>query len=115
MNVRIALASSDGVWVNEHFGRAGSFLIFGLHDGEWTLLERRRNTPGCSEHSHAEGSLERTAELIGDCRGVVIQQIGAAAFDLLAGKGILPFMFNGTVQDTLKLLKQSKFLKTERH
>ena len=41
MDVKIAVASSDGETVNEHFGRAVSFRIYRLHDAGYKLLEVR--------------------------------------------------------------------------
>ena len=39
MDVKIAIASSDGLTVNEHFGRAHSFIIYRLHDAGYEFVE----------------------------------------------------------------------------
>ena len=39
MEVQVAMASSDGVYVNEHFGRARTFMIYRFTAGEWEHIE----------------------------------------------------------------------------
>ena len=111
MGVRIAVASSDGQEVNSHFGRARRFLIYELVDGVWQLIEERENLPACIGQEHSDDALERTAELIADCRGVVVEQIGSGAVDLLLARRIMPFMLAGTVEDALLTLQDSRRFK----
>ena len=112
MNIKVAIASNDGVSVNEHFGRARTFMIYRFAAGEWEHLENRENQPSCAGHEHNDDLLEQTAELIADCWGVVIVQIGPTAFDLLISRRVLPFVLDGSVEGALKTLRGSKqFLK----
>ena len=55
--MRIAVASSDGKMVNEHFGRATQFLVMDVHDGKIELVEARESAPACgtSEYSRSRG------------------------------------------------------------
>ncbi|HJV64513.1 MAG TPA: NifB/NifX family molybdenum-iron cluster-binding protein [Geomonas sp.] len=110
MEIKVALASSDGISVDEHFGRAARFLIYRLHNGDWELLETRENDPACSGHQHADHLLEQSAALIADCRGVAVAQIGPTAFDLLVGKCIYPLVLAIPVQDALSAFRKSKFI-----
>lgn len=108
MGFKVALASSDDVSVNEHFGRAKRFVIYEFENGNWTHLGSRENRPACAGQEHNDGLLEQTVELIADCRAVVIAQIGSTATDLLLGHRILPFMLSGTIADALSTLEGSK-------
>ena len=45
MDVKIAIASSDGLTVNEHFGRAHCFRIYRLNDAGYEFVELRENIP----------------------------------------------------------------------
>lgn len=110
MAVQVALASSDGTRVDQHFGRAHRFFIYRLSEGGWEYLETRENKPACSGHEHADGLLEQSAELIRDCRGVAVSHIGATAIDLLLAWRILPFVLEGDLTDALATLKQSKLI-----
>lgn len=108
MGFKVAIASSDNVTVNEHFGRASRFVIYEFGDGEWTYLGNRDNQPACAGHEHNDNLLEQTVELIADCRAVVISQIGSTATDLLLGRRILPFMLSGPIDEVLKTVEGSK-------
>ncbi len=111
MAIRVAVASSDGKTVNEHFGRTGSFLIFRLAGDQWQQVEERPNLPACSGQRHDDNLLERTAELLSDCRGVVVSQIGPAAMDTLLYRHILPFVLDGTIADALAVVLASKLFR----
>ena len=108
MGVMVAVASSDDISVNEHFGRAKRFIIYEFEAGEWKRIDSRDNQPACAGHEHNDDLLERTAELIADCRAVVISQIGSTATDLLLGRRILPFMLSGPIDEVLKTVEGSK-------
>jgi nitrogen fixation protein NifX len=110
MEVRVALASSDGITVDQHFGRASRFLIYRLRDGLWEHLEDRVNRPACAGQEHGHHTLERSAELLLDCRGVAVAQIGVAAVDVLVARRILPFVLTGTVREALATLQNSKLI-----
>ncbi len=108
MEIKVAVASSDGKTVNEHFGRTRSFLIYRLTGDQWRQVEERTNLPACSGRQHDDNLLERTAELLSDCRGVVVSQIGPTAMDTLLYRNILPFVLNDTVDDALAVVLASK-------
>ncbi|MFZ4858308.1 MAG: NifB/NifX family molybdenum-iron cluster-binding protein [Desulfuromonadaceae bacterium] len=108
MDVKIAVASSDGVTVDQHFGRARSFRIYRLHDSGYEFLENRDNETACSGGTHDDNALEAAATRISDCRGVVVAQIGAGAIDALIMHRILPFTLPGTVEEAFETLIKSK-------
>jgi nitrogen fixation protein NifX len=108
MGVRVAVASSDGTRVNDHFGRARSFRIYQRTEDAWVFLENRENLPACVGHEHAAAALERTADLIADCRAVVVEQVGSGAVDVLLARRIMPFMLAGTVEEALTTLLDSR-------
>ena len=46
MAYKVAVTSSDGKFINQHFGRAQQFLIFEIDDeGDYKFLELRKNDP----------------------------------------------------------------------
>nr|WP_279383518.1 NifB/NifX family molybdenum-iron cluster-binding protein [Methanobacterium formicicum] len=60
MSIKVAVASSDGKYINQHFGMASQFLIFQLDDnGTHKFLELRENKPACSTEGHSELSMEK--------------------------------------------------------
>lgn len=108
MDVKIAVASNDGVTVNEHFGRAPAFRIYRLHDDGYELLEVRDNVPPCVGQAHDDDALARSARLIKDCRGVVAAQVGPGAIDALIGQRIMAFTLPGTVDEAFDAIIKTK-------
>ncbi len=107
MAIRIAVATNDGKMVNEHFGKAGRFLIFILDNAGYDLLEERKTSLSCSDQGHSDDLLERKADLISDCKAVVISRIGPGATDLLIERGVVPFSFQGSVREALAVVAGS--------
>jgi predicted Fe-Mo cluster-binding NifX family protein len=108
MDVKIAVASSDGTTVNEHFGRAKAFRIYRLHDEGHDFLELWENTPACGGQQHDDDVLDKAAEGISDCMGIVAAQIGPGVIDALIDHRILGFTMSGSIDEALKTLRVSK-------
>jgi nitrogen fixation protein NifX len=111
MEVKIAVASSDGINVDQHFGRARSFWIYRLNDKGYEYLEKRENDAPCSGQSHNDNALELAARRLSDCRGVVAAQIGPGAIDVLICHRIMAFTLPGTIEEAFEaLIKTKRFL-----
>ena len=108
MDVKIAVASSNGETVNEHFGRARLFRIYRLRDTGYELLELRETPPKCTGQQHSDDALEQAAQLISDCRGVVAAQIGPGAIDALLGHRIMAFTLPGSIDEAFAALVRAK-------
>ena len=106
MEIKIAVASSDGQTVNQHFGRARQFRIYRLNTNGFEYIEERTTVPACSGQQHSDYGLEQTAALISDCQAVVVSQIGAGAIDLLIAQRTLPFALEGSIDEALATLLQ---------
>lgn len=109
MSYKVAVASSDGKFINQHFGRASRFLIFEIKDdGEFKFLAIRENTPLCDGMEHNDDLLARTVDLISDCRAVLVSRIGPGATEALVSRRIRPYEFTGFIEDVLKRLILSR-------
>jgi len=118
MKIRIAVASSDGLNVDQHFGRAQHFRIYQLNENNFDFIEERISHPPCSEHQHSDHLLDQAAEHISDCQGVIACQIGPGAVDVLLIRRILPFTMEGSVDEALKTLlatNRFKHLRSKSH
>jgi predicted Fe-Mo cluster-binding NifX family protein len=110
MEIKIAVASSDGVNVNQHFGRATKFRIYRLDTDSYEYIEERATVPACSGQQHSDYGLEQTAALITDCQGVVVSQIGAGAIDVCIAQRTLPFSLEGSIDEAMQtLIKSNRF------
>lgn len=82
-NYLIAVASSDGIVVNNHFGRAGSFYIYEVNDDESIdFFEKREVTPICDGGNHSEERLKENLLIFQDCRYLLVSRIGSGAADM---------------------------------
>jgi len=105
MSKRVAVASNDGKYINQHFGHATQFLIFDLEmDGNFKFIEIRRNSPTCHGGEHVSGVLENTYKILRDVDMVMVSQIGPGASQFLLSKNIQPLMTPGFIEDELKKL-----------
>lgn len=105
MSIKVAVASSDGKYINQHFGMASQFLIFELdEDGTHKFLELRENKPACSTEGHSELSMEESVKLISDCQAVLAGQIGPGAIDILLKNNIDPYIAPTFIEDALEQL-----------
>ena len=116
MAYRVAVASSDGKVINQHFGRSRQFLIFEIAEsGEWTFVELRENTPPCEMGEHHEDDMRRTAELLSDCNTVLSSQIGPGAEQILREKGITAYSITDFIDRALKKLVDHDRRQKDKH
>lgn len=102
MPYKIAIASSDGKFVNQHFGKAQQFLIVELKDnGSYEFLETRKNKPACTVEGH-DSTIDASMDIISDCEAVLVSQVGPGAADLLIERGIQPVIIPMLIDDALK-------------
>ena len=98
---RIAAASTDGLHVNEHFGKATRFLIYDVDD-QISWIEDRP-TESLSEddpgHPFDADKFGRIASLLKDCSKVYVSRIGDTPAVKLKEMGIEPVVFQGAIGD----------------
>ncbi len=104
MKIKVAVASSDEKFVNEHFGRTQQFLVFELNDNRVEFYELRKNTPPCNGQSHNEDLMLSTIEMLSDCAAIVVSQIGPGAFERLARHGLQAYVIPDFIDDALQQL-----------
>lgn len=106
MAYKVAVASSDGKVINQHFGRATKFLIFEINNDKFKFLEQRDASPFCSNGEHDDNKLLSSVESLADCRAVLVGQIGHGAVEALRDKRIDAFNIHDLIEDALEKLIQ---------
>lgn len=101
---RIAVASTDGKTINEHFGKASSFLIYETGKEGYTFIEKRSVTPLNCESEHTEESLASNIEALKDCKAVVTVKIGGPVKRAFEINGISIFEKSDTIDNALTKL-----------
>jgi len=104
--MRVAVVSSDGKVINQHFGKASRFLIFEVDCGKIQFIEVRATAPLCgsAEYGHADDALSRTISLIADCKAVLCARIGSSAEEELRKNGIKPIEAPHFIHDALRII-----------
>jgi predicted Fe-Mo cluster-binding NifX family protein len=96
---RIAVVSTDGIHVDEHFGRATRFLIYDPEEN-MTLVANRVIEPlsvNDPQHSFDAERFNRIAERLKDCRRVYMTRIGEVPAAKLKALGIEPEIYKGAI------------------
>ena len=102
--MKVAVVSSDGKVINQHFGKASRFLIFEVDKGKIRFIESRDNKPVCgsAEDGHSDNALERTISWISDCEVLLCSRIGGGAEEALRKKGIRPIEAHDFIEEVLR-------------
>lgn len=110
---RVAVASSDGIVVNSHFGRAGKFYIYQIsEEEELKLIEERKVVPVCEGGNHNDEKLNENLNRLKDCNFILASRIGDGAAFAASKKGIEGFEIPGIIEESiLQLLKYIKLKK----
>lgn len=104
MGIKVALTSTDGKFINTHFGRADHFYICELQEGAFQFLEERHAVPCCNDFEHELSSFEATAELLKDCTAVVASRVGAGAAVFLESRGFEVYEAPYLIEPVLEVL-----------
>ena len=108
MSYKIAFASSDGKVVNQHFGRAKQFFIVEIEGKDYRYIETRINEPSCQDFQHTEEAMNKSIELIVDCKAVFVARIGKGALAQVEGRGMKGIEAPYFIEDILKKVLNSK-------
>ncbi len=105
MAYKIAVASTDGKVVNQHFGRAEKFYILEVNDeNEFYYVEERKTAAPCSGGTHSDNGLALAVRVLSDCKYVLVSQIGAGAEYELNKKGVTAFAISHYIDEAVKKL-----------
>jgi len=103
----VAVASMEGVLVNQHLGEAGKLLVYGEKDGRIQLLEARATpAPGGGVRRW-----EAMAETLSDCSTLLVSGVGANPQKVLAGAGIEVLEIEGLIDEAVRAVFAGESLK----
>jgi predicted Fe-Mo cluster-binding NifX family protein len=90
MKFNVAITTSDGKLINQHFGHCSEFSIVEVDagSGEWKFVEKRKTTPTCQEFSHNPEHVMEVAKMLSDCLYLLTLRIGAYPSAILQNYGI---------------------------
>jgi nitrogen fixation protein NifB len=95
----IAVASMEGVLVNQHLGEATELFIF---DDKLRLIDQRK-TP---KAGNGKARWESLAQILSDCSTLLVNGIGNNPKVILEEQGIKTFVIEGIIEEALNHLNQ---------
>ncbi|WP_432695121.1 NifB/NifX family molybdenum-iron cluster-binding protein [Marinobacterium sp. YM272] len=90
MSYRVAVASKQGVAVDEHFGHAKHFSIYSVSEAGCSLIEKREVDHYCLGGQGDRSALEKILDTIDDCDAVLVARVGDGPADKLRRRGVEP-------------------------
>jgi nitrogen fixation protein NifB len=105
--IRVAVASYEGILVNQHLGMADSLLIFEDGCEGCRLVDRRRTPP----HGSGDERWEAMARLLSDCQAILSAGAGQRPVEVLTARGLKVYEVEGLIEDALAALYQGKELR----
>lgn len=107
--IRVAFASSNNAYIDEHFGSAQYFQIYDIDEEEAEYIEERRINPLCK--GHCEGGFDAAYELLIDTDAIFVLRIGESAAGYMIQHGKRVFEAHGFIENIVKELIADGFAK----
>lgn len=99
---KIAVASTDGESVDQHFGRADKFFIYVLDDDVgYDFVAQRNLEPVCLGKSHNVLDMQKRVEKLKDCKYVAAAKIGPGAEIALEKCGVTALELPGKIDEAV--------------
>lgn len=110
---KVAVASTDGETVNQHYGRSEKFYIYIVDDEEgYDLQEIRAVSAACQDGKHNITDMEKHVKGFSDCKYIVASRIGSGALQSLAAAGLTAMELPGSIDEAiLKIWKYNRIQK----
>ncbi|MCR5479927.1 MAG: dinitrogenase iron-molybdenum cofactor biosynthesis protein [Ruminococcus sp.] len=100
---RLAVATSDGFTVNEHFGHAKFFRVYDINQSGYDFIEVRDAVAACQHRlGHDTTRFDKIIELLSDCDALLVQKIGEGAAAYLIAKNVRVFEVSGSIDAVLE-------------
>ena len=104
----VAVASHEGLLVNQHLGEAKSVWVYGPKDNTYELIEQRRTpTPG-----NGCDRWVKLGEVLHDCRALLVGEAGQSPRDILTKSGIKVYRTEGMIEHALETIYQNGNIRT---
>lgn len=94
----VAVASMEGVLVNQHLGEAGQLMIYGERSGRLELITSR-GTPAAGGGT---GRWRELAATLSDCRAVLVSGVGQRPRSVLNAQGIEVIVCEGLIDEAVR-------------
>ncbi|MBC8413952.1 MAG: hypothetical protein ISR96_03695 [Nitrospira sp.] len=100
--MKIAIATTDGITVNEHFGKARKFSVYNAAPESIELINEidvEPYAPAQKGHAFDEKRFMAVGKVLKGCEKLFITKIGDEPAQALKALGIEPVIYSGAVRD----------------
>jgi predicted Fe-Mo cluster-binding NifX family protein len=105
---KVAFASTDGSYVDQHFGMSDMFYVFEISGRSCGAVEKRRHARN-SHRCHNDESFEKVYELLKDCDAVFAMKIGQSAANYLIKKNLRVFEISAKIEEVIEsIIEENK-------
>ncbi|MEQ9668869.1 nitrogenase cofactor biosynthesis protein NifB [Coleofasciculus sp. G2-EDA-02] len=102
----VAVASVEGILVNQHLGQAEQFQIWQKTDQGFTLVEERL----APDRGSGFERWQKVANMLKDCRAILASSIGDNPKEILTKCGVLPVEMSGFIETGLQAVYEGSDL-----
>jgi len=102
---RMAVASSDGKNVDQHFGQAREFLLYDMEEGKLTMAGKVQTDPFLEESMFGEKHRSKIERMVAALKGVdivITSGFGERAEAEMRARGMQPYLKEGSVEDAIR-------------
>jgi nitrogen fixation protein NifX len=115
--MKVAFATTDGISINEHFGRAGMFAVYEVTPEGSKFIENRIFADGRDKEVEDskgvavmhDSVMEKKVERLADCKIISFTNIGSPSAARLVRRGVMPLKVKEptAIEDSLKQLVET--------
>ena len=99
---KVAVASSDGISINVHFGQARHFFLYEVDDnGSYLKVGEREIADAPTVEAGEHHDTDVTARALADLDAVLANRIGPGGVATLKGYGVKGFAIGGAIDKAL--------------
>jgi nitrogen fixation protein NifB len=107
---KVAVASYEGILVNQHLGMASHLFIYRGDDNGYHLVDSRPTPP----KGGGEDRWKQLCEILSDCRVLLVNGIGDTPCEVLTASGITVCEIEGLIEDALGAVHRGEELRMPR-
>ncbi len=104
----VAVASHEGLLVNQHLGEAKQLYIFSETPSGYRMVEQRKTPP----KGGGDKRWEDLAETLSDCRAILVGGAGSSPYNYISKSGVEVIEMTGLIDEGLDSVYKGKVLRT---
>jgi predicted Fe-Mo cluster-binding NifX family protein len=112
MSHLVALTTTDGKTVTQHFGHCDAFHIVRIDGDSYEYVETREVDSACRAGGHSDAAFDAILETLQGVEAVVTAQIGPGAAEYVINHGLRIFEGRGFVDEILAAIINGHLLDT---